>query len=120
MPSPSNSSRFQNRFCLFLSLVSAAWSGIGYAISPDEATELVKAKLCSDNQSVEQILEQSVKSRSQRDIGWRTFQEEDYYDVERVILINKSLELHYRWRVDSNGHVNSTNDRALKLCDSNS
>ena len=106
----------QHRLYLLLSLLFTIWSSQGYAISPDEAAERVKAQSCRDNQTVEQILNQSIKVHSQRDIGWRTFQEQDYYDVERVILINKSMELHYRWRVDSDGRINFTNDRALKLC----
>jgi hypothetical protein len=109
--------RSRNRLNLFLSLTCSFWPCIGYTASSDEATAVVKAQSCRNGQTVEIILDQSVKSHSQRDIGWRTFEEEDYYDVERVILVSKSMELHYRWRVDRNGRINSANDRALKLCD---
>lgn len=89
---------------------------LSFAITADEALQQVKNIPCKDNQSIEQILDQSVKSHYQRDIGWRHFQQDDYFDVERAVLINKGMEMRYRWRVDLTGSIKPENDRAEKLC----
>ena len=88
------------------------------AISPEQATALIKNLPCKDNMSVEQVLDNSIKSHSQRDIGWRNFQEDGYVDVERAVLINKSMELRYRWRVKNDNSISIENDRTEKLCHS--
>lgn len=108
------------RLRFFVLLLCTGISPLSHAINPEEATQSVKAQPCTDNQTVEQILDQSVKVHSQRDIGWRTFQEAEYFDVERAVLINKGMELHYRWRVHLNGQIDAQNDRALKLCTTDS
>ena len=115
MHSCSRFNAFKILSCLLL-VATAAMPMVSHAVSSDEASQYVKAQPCRDNQTVDQILDQSVKSHSQRDIGWRTFQEEGYYDVERAVLINKGMELHYRWRVNVNGHIDAQNERASKLC----
>lgn len=101
---------------MILAGVGLMFSSLAYAISSDEASQQVKTLMCRDQQTVEQVLEQSIRSHSQRDIGWRTFQEDGYYDVERAVLINKGMELHYRWRVNFNGQISSENERTEKLC----
>lgn len=116
----SVSNAFKMTAYLLLTTLTTGWSTTVYAVSPDEATQFVKAQSCRDNQTVEQILDQSVRSHSQRDIGWRTFQEDGYYDIERAVLINKGMELHYRWRVNIDGHINAENERAMKLCTTDS
>ncbi len=106
----------KNTILFLASTLCFSVSNITMAISADEASQQVKIQSCKDNQTVEQILDQSVRSHSQRDIGWRTFQEEGYYDVERAVLINKGMELRYRWRVTINGDIKPENERAEKLC----
>lgn len=86
------------------------------AIDADDAMLKVKASSCKDNQSIEQMLDQSIKIHSQRDIGWRYFQQEGYVDIERAVLINKGMEMRYRWRIDGNGAIKPESDRAEKLC----
>lgn len=93
-------------------------NGIGYswALDADQASAQVKNLPCKDNLTVEQVLDQSIKSHSQRDIGWRNFQEDGYIDVERAVLINKSMEMRYRWRVKADNSITPQGDRAEKLC----
>ena len=97
----------------FASLCGAANA---VAVSQDQALQLIKGLDCKDQLTVEQALENSVKSHSQRDLGWRAFAESGYVDVERAILVSKSMELRYRWRVLESGQIAEKNDRAEKLC----
>lgn len=94
----------------------ACFSSTSMAIGIDQASEQVKIQPCKDNLNIGQILDKSIKSHSQRDIGWRAFQEGDYCDIERAVLINKGLEFHYRWRVSADGSIQPQNERTEKLC----
>lgn len=87
-----------------------------HALSEEEATQKTRAQPCKNGMTVEQVLDQSIKSHSQRDLGWRTFPGNGYIDVERAILINKGMEMRYRWRVEAQGTVGPENERAEKLC----
>lgn len=91
-------------------------SNISFAITPEQASEQVKNLPCKNNLTADQILDQSIKSHSQTDIGWHIFQEDGYFDVERAILVNKGMELHYRWRVQLDGSIAAENDRTISLC----
>ena len=105
---------------LFWSLaLFAGFSNASHALDMTEATNQVKALPCKDDQTIEQTLDSSVRRGSQRDLGWRTFQEADYYDIERAVLINKGMELRYRWRVSATGGIAPQSDRAEKLCRAN-
>ena len=88
------------------------------AATIDEALAAVKAHPCKDNMNVEHVLDQSIRSHSQRDVGWRNFQEDGYVDVERAILVNKSMELRYRWRVMADNSIHPQTERAAKLFNS--
>ncbi|MGR8929583.1 MAG: hypothetical protein ACU836_03000 [Gammaproteobacteria bacterium] len=81
-----------------------------------QATDLVKNQPCKDGQTVAQVLDHSVKRRSQRDLGWRTFQEDDHIDIERAVLITKGMELRYRWRVFTESNIAPESSRAERLC----
>lgn len=87
-----------------------------FALGAEDAVQKTKVQLCKDNQTVEQVLNQTIKSHSQRDLGWRTFPGDGYIDVERAVLINKGMELRYRWRVEAQGALGPENERAEKLC----
>jgi len=104
------------KFTRLLVLMIPLLPSLACAITADEALQQVKNVPCKDNQSIEQILDQSVKSHYQRDIGWRQFQQDDYFDIERAVLINKGREMRYRWRVDLTGAIKPENERAEKLC----
>lgn len=86
------------------------------SIDPDSSMAQVKSLACKDNSTVEQALDQSIRSHSQRDIGWRVFQEQDFVDVERAVLVNKAKEFRYRWRVAVGGAISAISDKAQKLC----
>jgi hypothetical protein len=90
------------------------------AMDISQASEQVKTMSCKDNLTVDQVLDKSIKSHSQRDIGWRAFQETDYVDIERAVLINKAMERRYRWRVFKNGSIEPQTDRAENLCSAES
>lgn len=97
-----------------LALLLAA--SCAHALGDEEAVRKTKAQPCKNGLSVEQVLDQTIKSHSQRDLGWRTFPGGGYVDVERAVLLNKGMELRYRWRVEEQGAVGPENERAEKLC----
>lgn len=88
-----------------------------FALDAEEAVRRTQAQLCKDEQTVGQTLDRAIKSHTQRDLGWRTFPGDGYIDVERAVLLNKGMELRYRWRVEGkSGSVGPENERAEKLC----
>ncbi|MGZ4999602.1 MAG: hypothetical protein ACXV7F_04820 [Methylomonas sp.] len=101
---------------LFSVLLIAGFANASHAITAEQASEQVKSLPCKDNMTTDQALDQSIRSHSQRDIGWRIFQEDGYFDVERAVLINKGMELRYRWRVQQDGNIAAENDRTIELC----
>ncbi|AMK78042.1 MULTISPECIES: hypothetical protein [Methylomonas] len=104
---------------LVMSTFYFGFSQAAIAMDSEVAAAQVKAMICKNNMTVDQALEQSIKSNSQRDVGWRSFRENDYVDVERAILVSKATELHYRWRVTNDGNILAGSERAEKLCSSN-
>ncbi len=97
-------------------LILAIASSAALALTEEEAIQKIKSQVCKDNLSVEQALDRAIKSHSQRDLGWRTFPGNGFIDVERAVLINKGMEMRYRWRVEAQGGVGPENERAEKLC----
>lgn len=101
---------------VFTLLILGSISSSSWGLSIDEASVQIKNLTCKDTMSVEQVLDQSIRAHSQRDVGWRYFQEDGYIDVERAVLINKSMELRYRWRVKPDNSIKAETERAEKLC----
>ena len=97
---------------LTLIIVSTA----AIALTDEEAVQKTRAAACKSSMTVEQALDRAIKSHSQHDLGWRTFPGNGYIDVERAVLINKGMEMRYRWRVENQGAVGPENERAEKLC----
>ena len=87
-----------------------------FSITEEEAMQKTKAQDCKNGMTVDQVMEKTIKSHSQRDLGWRTFPGNGFIDVERAVLINKGMEMRYRWRVENQGAVGPENERAEKLC----
>lgn len=86
-------------------------------LTEKQAETRVRTMECKDGESIEDALEHKIKRHSQRDLGWRVFSEaEGRFDVERAILINKGMQIHYRWRVDAEYNVKPLSKRAEKLC----
>lgn len=81
---------------------------------------LVKNAPCLDNQSIDAVLTNKIKTGSQRDLGWQVFTEDDHFEVERAFLINKSMQLRFRWRVHADGSIAPVSKRAEGLCVSES
>lgn len=94
--------------CLFLSSVYAQ-------INTEQAEMMVINSNCN-NQTVTEALKHKIKRHSQRDLGWHTFENEGYIDVERTILVNKGKRIRYRWRVNADGNIQAVSKKAKKLC----
>jgi len=84
----------------------------------DESTVegIVKNSPCLDGQTIEEALKNKIRIRSQRDLGWQVFNEEGQYEVERAFLMNKSMQLRFRWRVNADGGISPVSKRAESLC----
>ena len=80
------------------------------------AEEIVKNSPCLDGKTIETALAEKFKMHSQRDLGWQAFNENGQIEVERAFLMNKSMQLRFRWRVNADGSVNPVSERAQSLC----
>lgn len=85
-------------------------------MNENRAEEIVKNSICIGDQNIAEILNKKFKKRSQRDLGWRVYKENGQYDVEKAILISKSMRIRYRWRVSNEGEIQPISKRATKLC----
>ena len=84
----------------------------------DETTveSLVKNSPCLEGKTIEEALKDKIKMRSQRDLGWQVFNEEGQFEVERSFLMNKSMQLRFRWHINADGKINPVSNRAEALC----
>jgi len=85
-------------------------------ISESTVEDIVKNSPCLDGLTIEDALKDKIKIRSQRDLGWHVFNEEGRLEVERAFLINKSMQIRFRWRADADGRISPANNRAESLC----
>ena len=79
------------------------------------AKGLVTTHSCAHGESVDEVLDRKVRP-SRRDLGWRVFEADDGYIVERAFMVSKSMEIRYRWHVSSQGEVYAENSRTENLC----
>jgi hypothetical protein len=99
---------------LILNLLFAA--RLAYAQVDESSVEtLVKSSPCL-GQTIEEALKNKIHIRSQRDLGWQVFNEEGQFEVERAFLMNKSMQLRFRWRVNADGSIAPVSKRAESLC----
>ena len=84
----------------------------------DESTveNIVKNAPCLDGHSIEEALKDKIRIRSQRDLGWQIFNEDGEFEVERAFLMNKSMQLRFRWHVYPDGSIKPVSSRAESLC----
>lgn len=102
-----NASRFLILILLFVTKPASA--------EMHEAEIKVKNSPCL-GQTIEDVLKSKIHIRSQRDLGWQTFDEEGHVEVERAFLMNKSMQLRFRWRVNPDGSITPLSKRAESLC----
>ncbi len=103
----------------FFSLILSLFIGIHSAYAQaDESTaeETVKTAPCIDGKNIEDALKDKIKIRSQRDLGWQVFNEDGKLEVERAFLMNKSMQLRFRWLVNPDGTIKPISSRAESLC----
>ena len=100
-------------FFLLLALSTTAVADF----SDTDARQWVKIQPCTAGATVNQLLDQKIRG-SHRDLGWRVFADDSarVFDVERAVLVSKSMELRYRWRVDASGRIQAVTERAQNLC----
>jgi hypothetical protein len=103
-------------FCFTLLNLLLAINNAYAQLDEIKAEEIVKNSICIDNLSVDDVLKDKIKIRSQRDLGWQVYKEDDQYDVERAFLMNKSMQLRFRWHVNKDGTIAPDGKRAESLC----
>ena len=81
-----------------------------------DIVEMVKNSPCVDDLTIEEALKNKIRMRSQRDLGWQIIKQDNQYDVERAILMNKSMQLRFRWHIDADGTITPVSKRAQSLC----
>lgn len=102
------------RYGILLSLFIAATT---YAQVNETTVEgIVKNSPCLDGLTIEEELKSKIRIRSQRDLGWQVYNEKGQYDVERAFLMNKSMQLRFRWHVNADGTITPVSKRAELLC----
>jgi hypothetical protein len=101
---------------IFLSLILLSSHSLAQAIDELSVEALVKNSPCLNNETIETVLTNKIKTGSQRDLGWQIFNEDDHFEVERAFLINKSMQLRFRWRVIVDGSITPVTKRAETLC----
>lgn len=77
---------------------------------------IVKNSNCLPGKTIEDALKDKINTHTQRDLGWRVFNEDGKFEVERAFLMNKSMQLRFRWRVNQDGIVQPVGSRAESLC----
>lgn len=103
-------------FCFTLLYLLMAINNAYAQFDEIKAEEIVKNSTCINNLSVDEVLKDKIKIRSQRDLGWQVYKEDDQYDVERAFLMNKSMQLRFRWHVNTDGKITPDGKRAESLC----
>lgn len=86
------------------------------AVDESSAEAVVKNTPCIHNLTIEAMLNTKIKTGSQRDLGWQVFKEDNHLEVERAFLINKSMQLRFRWQVNEDGSITPISKRAETLC----
>ena len=101
--------------CLALYSFTAVWQ-TAHATDPYElAKNQVISQPCLDDETIDQFLDHKRRP-SHRDLGWRVFQDDEGYIVERSFMVSKAMEIRYRWHVDTQGSIYPTNSRTENLC----
>lgn len=103
-------------FCFFLFSLILVFNKAYAQTDEEKVEEIVRTSHCIDNQSIDDVLKDKIRTMSQRDLGWHVFKEEDQYEVERAFLINKSMQLRFRWHVNTDGSISPVGKRAESLC----
>jgi hypothetical protein len=50
------------------------------------------------------------------DLGWKAYPREDGFEIERLMLLNKTMPLSYKWHVDKNtGVAKPINGKAIGI-----
>jgi hypothetical protein len=106
--------------CVFLGLILLYPEKSSAEINEKTVEIIVKNSNCLPGKTIEDALKEKIKSHSQRDLGWLVFNEDGQFEVERAFLMNKSMQLRFRWRVNPDGVVKPVSSRAESLCDPDS
>ena len=80
-----------------------------------EAEKLVKNLLCESGGTVDECLARIASNPRIEDLGWVTVPYNKGYDIERLMLLNETQKISYKWRVESNRSVGVANREAREI-----
>ncbi len=103
-------------FCFILLNLLMVISKANAQIDETKVEEIVKNAPCIGKLTIDEALKDKIRIRSQRDLGWQVFKEADQYEVERAFLMNKSMQLRFRWHVNADNSIAPVGKRAESLC----
>ena len=93
------------------------WFSSAYGQVDESTVEgLVKQSPCLEGKTIDDVLKDKIKMSSQRDLGWQVFNESGEFEVERAFLMNKSMQLRFRWHISPDGSIKPVSSRAESLC----
>ena len=81
----------------------------------EEAEETVKNLPCSEGGTVDQYLTRKAAIPAVEDLGWTTSSWKDGFYVERLLLLDQTMPMRYRWHVDLKGKVKPVNGKAMGI-----
>ncbi len=81
-----------------------------------QAIEIVKKLPSSEGGTVDQLLSNKAKLPVIEDLGWKAYPREDGFEIERLMLLNKTTPLSYKWHVDkATGKAKPVNGKAIGI-----
>jgi hypothetical protein len=80
-----------------------------------EAEMAVKSLPCKHGETVQSYLDRKSSVDAIEDLGWKVFPRNDGFEVERLMLLNGTKKLSWRWNVNTIGIITPANDKAMEL-----
>ena len=81
----------------------------------EQAEGIVKNLPCSKGGTVDQYLTKKAEIPAVEDMGWITKTLKNGFSVERLLLLNQTMSLWYRWHVDTTGKAKPVNGKAIDI-----
>jgi len=82
----------------------------------EEAEGIVKNLPCSKGGTVDAFLNSKAAIPAVEDLGWMVYPRDYGFEVERLMLLNGTMRLSYKWSVDKHtGKANPINGKAIGI-----
>ena len=75
----------------------------------------VKILKCKKGGTVQDCLDKKASVPAVEDLGWITSPYQGGWNIERMMLLNGTMKLVYKWRVEPDGTVKPVNGKAIGI-----